>query len=114
MGIQSSLNQLVLSGLGAVAGVTKGVAGGFKVPQAPKSELSDITSETKNEGNIAKIGRDRSRTGMRSYAAAVKAVESGNDMISQKARARFLSLPDRLALVKEASNLSMLPEKKED
>ena len=116
MGIQSSLNQLTLSALGAIGGIAYGFKGGFKTPQAPveqpKAEQPKAET-TSGMGNIAKIGRDYSRKGSRSYMAAVKAVESGNDMISQKARAKFIPLADRLALVKEATNLSVLPEKKE-
>lgn len=112
--IQSSLNQLTLSAIGAIGGVAYGFKGGFKKPQAPKPQTEKPKVETTSGmGNIVKIGKDYSRKGSRSYMAAVKAVYSGNDMIAQKARAKFVPLAERLALAKKATNLSVLPEKKE-
>ena len=119
MGIQNSLNQLTLSAIGAIGGIAYGFKGAFKKPQAsrpqaekPKAEKNPKVETTSGMGNIAKIGRDNSRKNTRSYLAAAKAVDSGNDMIAQKARAKFIPLEERLALIKQASNLSVLPEKK--
>ena len=85
--IQSSLNQLTLSAFGAIGGIAYGFKGGFNKPQAPKPEAEKPKVETTSGmGNIAKIGRDYSRTNFRSYVAAAEAVFSGNDAIAQKAR----------------------------
>jgi hypothetical protein len=112
--IQSSLNQLFLSSLGAVSGVAYGLKGGFLKPKAPETEKVEKpkAETTSGMGNIAKIGKDRSRTGSRSYMAAAKAVDSGNDLIAQKARAKFIPIEDRLAMIKEASSLSVIQDKK--
>jgi hypothetical protein len=118
--IQSSFNHLILSAIGTVGsigGVAYGFKKGLEKPEAPaekQPQAEQPKAETSSGmGNIAKIGRDYSRTNSRSYMAAAKAVDSGNDMISQKARAKFIPLEKRLALIKEASNISVLPEKKE-
>lgn len=89
--IQSSLNQLTLSAIGAIGGLSYGFKGAFKKPKAPqpetpKSEEQPKVETTSGMGNIAKIGRDYSRTNFRSYYAAAQAVDSGNDAIAQKAR----------------------------
>lgn len=98
--IQSSLNHLILSAIGTVGSIG-GVAYGFKKdlekPKAPAEEQTTVekpkTEQPKAEttsgmGNIAKIGRDYSRTNFRSYFAAAQAVDSGNDAIAQKARSQ--------------------------
>ena len=110
--IQSSLNQLFLSSLGAISGVAYGFKGAFKEPKAKAQGEAPQAETTSGMGNIAKIGRDRSRTRSRSYMAAAKAVDSGNDLIAQKARAKFIPIEDRLAMIKEASSLSIIQDKK--
>jgi len=84
--IQSSFNQLTLSALGAVGGLAHGFKGGFNKPakaqpqeQLPQSEVSS------GMGNIAKVGKNYSNKNIRSYQAAVKAVDNANDAILQKA-----------------------------
>ena len=88
--IQSSLNQLTLSAIGAIGGLAYGFKGGFKKPQAPAEKQPNVeqpkAETTPAMGNVAKIGRDYSRTNFRSYFAAAQAVDSGNDAIAQKAR----------------------------
>ena len=120
--IQSSLNNLVLSSIGAVGALGYGLKGAFKTkkPQAsqPQGENPKVET-TSGMGNIVKIGRDYSRKGSRSYMAAVKAVYSGNDMIAQKARATFTPAADlkdarmRAALSLSVAN-SLKKEKKGD
>ena len=111
--IQSSLNQLVLSSIGAVGGLAYGFKGAFKA-KAPKVDNAVLpTAETTSGmGNIAKVGRDYSRTGMRSYMAAAKAVDSGNDAIAQKARAKYKTPEERIAQIKAATGLSVSPKTK--
>lgn len=115
--IQSSLNQLTLSALGAIGGLAYGFKGGFKSPKAPKAQVESPKAETTSAmGNVAKIGRDYSRTGMRSYGAAASALASGNDMIAQKARAKYKTPEERIAQIKAATGFSVsAPQsKKED
>ena len=111
--IQGSLNQLVLSTIGAVAGVSHGIGGTFVKPKAPKAQRDKPDPETQTQsgmGNIAKIGRDYSRSNLRAYTAAARAVDYANDVILQKANARF-SAKDRLKQIKDASSLSTKEEK---
>ena len=91
--IQSSLNQLTLSAFGAIGGLAHGFKGGFAKPKTQKPQAQPKTEITNSMGNIAKIGRNYSRTHMRSYEAAASAVENANDVILQK------------AITKEAVNL---------
>ena len=113
--IQSSLNQLFLSGVGAVGGVAYGIKGAIK-PKAPTKEASPQpqAETTSSMGNIAKIGRNYSQTGSRSYGAAAKAVMSGNDAIAQKASAKFMTPEERIAQIKAATGLSVIAPKTEE
>lgn len=111
--IQSSLNQLTLSALGAIAGVAKGFQGGMgKVPEKTeeKPKVKPASSETKAlQDKPVKTGftteeeavLSTMRMGRRSYnkyaggIAAFNAVNATNSMIQQKASASF-SLEERL------------------
>lgn len=107
--IQTSLNQLTLSALGAVGGVAYAFKGALKKPQAvakPEAKEQLKAETTSGMGNIAKVGRDYSRKGYRSYLAAANAVDAGNDMISQKARAKFKTPEERIAQIKAATGMS--------
>ena len=86
--IQSSINQLSLGILGTAAGLTRGFksAGKKSNVKSPSPESQPQTEVSSGMGNIAKIGRDYSRTNIKSYMAAAKSIESGNDAIAQKAR----------------------------
>lgn len=86
--IQASLNQLTLSILGSVVGVSKGLSGGLTKPKA-KVDSSLNTNVTNSMGNIVKIGCNSSGYGR--FKAATAAM-SGNDMIAQKARATYRGL----------------------
>ena len=85
--IQSSLNQLNLSAIGAVGGLIKGFQGGFgKKPEAKKPEVKDVgplTATNKEDGYTPRIGK-------RPYAKykAMEAIISANDSIAQKAMTR--------------------------
>lgn len=113
--IQSSLNALTMSAIGAIGGVAYGFKGAFKEPKVPQAQGEQPKAETTSGmGNIAKVGRDYSRAGMRSYTAAAKAVQSGNDMIAQKASARFISPEERIAQIKAATGTTFAaPQTKE-
>ena len=104
--IQSSLNNLTLSAIGAVSAFGYGLKGAFKAKK-PKANNPKVET-TSGMGNIVKIGRDYSKTGMKSYIAAAKAVDSGNDAIAQKARATFTPAADlREARMRAAMSLSV-------
>ena len=110
--IQASLNQLTLSVIGAVGGVAHGVKGTFAKPKKPAPEAKQPKAETTSAmGNIAKVGRNYSNTGLRSYMAAAKSVESGNDAIAQKARSHYKPITTRLEQLRAASSLSINEEK---
>lgn len=109
--IQASLNQLTLSAFAAMGGLAHGLKGEFKKPEKPKAEQPK--AETKSGmGNIAKIGRNKGNTNIKAYTASIKAMESGNDAIEQKARAKFRPLNVRLELIKEATSGVYTQEKK--
>lgn len=113
--IQSSLNQLTLSAIGAIGGVAYGFKGGFRKPVKPKAEQPEEQpkAETSSSmGNIAKIGRNYGNRGLRSYQAAALAVESGNDAIVQKATKKDV-IARRLEQVKAATSLSVKEDKEE-
>lgn len=111
--IQASLNQLTLSVIGAVGGVAHGVKGTFAKPKKPAPEKAEQpkAETTSAMGNIAKIGRNYSNTGLRSYMAAAKSVEAGNDAIAQKARSHYKPITNRLEQLRAASSLSITDEK---
>ena len=116
--IQASLNQLVLSTIGAVGGVAHGVKGTFNKPVKPASEAEQPKAEqpkaetTSGMGNIAKVGKNKSRTHIGAYEAAARAVYSGNDAISQKAVSKYNPISMRLEQLKAASSLRVSEEKK--
>lgn len=111
--IQASLNQLNLSVLGAVGGLAHGISGTFAKPiKAGKGQSPAAKSETTSGmGNIAKIGRNYANKGLRSYEAAAKSVEAGNDAIVQKARSKYNPVANRLEQIKAASSLSVTDDK---
>lgn len=111
--IQASLNQLTLSALGAVGGLAHGIKGTFNKPVAPgKAETpAPKTETTSGMGNIAKVGRNYANKGLRSYEAATKAIEAGNDAIVQKARSKYSPVATRLEQIKAASSLSVTDDK---
>lgn len=105
--IQSSLNQLTLSAIGAVGGLAHSFKGVFAKPKAQetkaqKPETQPTTEITNSMGNIAKIGRNYSRTYMRSYEAAARSVEAGNEVIDSKAKSHFSPVTARLEEVNKA------------
>lgn len=111
--IQASLNQLVLSSIGAVGGVAHGVKGTFNKPVKPAAAAEQPKAETTSGmGNIAKVGKNKSRTHMGAYEAAARAVYSGNDAISQKAVSKYNPISMRLEQLKSASSLRVSEEKK--
>ena len=111
--IQSSLNQLSLSALSLAAAGAKGLDS-LKKPALPKAVEQPKVETTSNMGNIAKIGRDYSRKGFRSYLAAAHAVDSGNDMIRQKASTKFLTPEERIAQIQAASSMSFTAPKTQE
>lgn len=104
--IQSSLNQLTLSALGAIAGVAKGVKGGFEKPKAP-GEPAQAESKPlpgAKPSDYAVIGESKYTVGSPLEKAAIMsdvAGMSGNDMIKQKYRASSRRVQDRLALIRK-------------
>ena len=117
--IQASLNQLVLSSIGAVGGVAHGVKGTFNKPvkhaaeaEQPKAEQPKAET-TSGMGNIAKIGKNYSRTNIRSYEAAARSVDAGNEVIGSKAKSHFDPIALRLQEVNQAIS-SFAASEKED
>ena len=109
--IQSSLNRLVLTAIGTLAGGMKLAQGGEQEaeekPQAQKEKESQKQPAQKSEtksgmGNIAKIGRNYSRSNIRSYEAAARSVEAGNEEIDSKAKSHFSPITARLEEVNAA------------
>lgn len=93
--IQSSLNNLTLSAIGAVGAFGYGLKGAFKAkkPQATKEYTTQQTQE---------------RSKMNGFKAAKKATVYGNDAIYQKARATFTPAADlREARMRAAMSLSV-------
>ena len=94
--IQSSLNQLTLGLLGAVAGVAKGVKGGFEEPKAPgQPKVKPAKAETGKKATYAL------QTPKTSEYATYSALQSGNDMIKQKARASSRTFNKRLSMIRK-------------
>ena len=103
--IQSSLNQLTLSTLGAIAGVAKGVKGGFLKPKAPgkPTRKSKPLPEAK-VSDYAVQGEATYTVGSSSEKSAIMANVaglSGNDMIQQKHRASAKKVKERLASIRK-------------
>lgn len=118
--IQSSLNRLALTTIGTLAGGIKLAQGGEQEekPEAQKQKESQKQPAQKSEtksgmGNIAKIGRNYSRSNIRSYEAAARSVESGNEEIDSKAKSHFSPIVARLEEV-NAAIASFTNEEKED
>ena len=114
--IQASLNQLTLSALGAVGGLAHGISGTFSKPKKPAPEKQTNTPKTEtgsSMGNIAKIGRNYSRQNIRSYEAAARSVEAGNEEIRAKALSHFDPITARLEEVKKATTSFSTAEKED-
>lgn len=104
--IQASLNQLSLTALGTIAALQHTFKGGFKKePQVQQQKQPEAQTKS-GMGNIAKVGRDYSRTNLRAYAAAAKSIDSANDVILEKSTSRTFSVGDRLAQLRAASSLT--------
>ena len=85
--IQSALNHLTLTTIGAGATIAKGIA-------KMKKEAGD--------SEAPKVSYDNAKvedTGTASLIASMKAYQSANDMIDQKARAQFKSAAERLQVL---------------
>lgn len=104
--IQSSLNQLTLGLLGAVAGVAKGVKGGFSEPKKLESnEQKEVKPLEPAETSDYKVQNPIEYTKplpqeMASLMSDIAGI-SGNDMIKQKYRARFKNVEERLAMIRK-------------
>ena len=103
--IQSSLNQLTLSALGAIAGVAKGVKGGFEKPKAPgvpaqeskplpAAKVSDYAVQ--GEATYT-VGSSLEKSALMANIAGM----SGNDVIQQKHRASANKVKERLASIRK-------------
>ena len=104
--IQSSLNQLTLSALGAIAATAKGLKGGFNVPKAPgepaKANVQLPAGTTPQ--TYAVQGEQTYTVGSsqdKSAVAELAAYNSGNDAIKQKARSSSRSIKERLAQIRK-------------
>ena len=113
--IQSSLNRLTLTAIGALAGGIKLAQGSSESEEEPKAESKQASapkSETKSGmGNIAKVGRNKGNVNVKAYSASVKAMQSGNDAIAQKARAKFRPAFYRQEEIKKATSASFSESK---
>ena len=99
--IQSSLNQLTLSAIGAVAGLARGFKGPKAEntkdtkPEAPKSETGEVITKPENMGTAAKL-KGVSPKGNRKFKAEEVAALSGNALIFEKARLGSFSVSSRI------------------
>ena len=103
--IQSSLNQLTLSILGATAGIAKGLRKGF-VPQKQSNEQKvEQTKLNPAEVSDYKVQEaiKLSTPGLQDQSAIMSDVAgmSGNDMIKQKARASSRTFNKRLSMIRK-------------
>lgn len=104
--IQSSLNQLTLSILGATAGIAKGLKGGF-APQKQKSNEQKVEQTKLNPAEVSdyKVQEAIKLTtpGLQDQSAIMSDVAglSGNDMIKQKARASSRTFNKRLSMIRK-------------
>lgn len=105
--IQSALNQLTVSMLGAAIGVGKGLKGGSKKISNEQNKEEPLqpanTTDYKVQAPIqytSPTPQEMSEI-MSDYAAI-----SGNDLIAQKARARFKSVEERKASFAQAEEVS--------
>lgn len=112
--IQSSLNQLFLSAFGAAGSLAYGFKGKVKKPEVKESESKKRNTEVESGmGNIVKIGRNYSNQNIRSYEAAARSVDSGNEEINSKAKSHFDPIKTRLEEVNKAI-ASFVSKEKED
>lgn len=103
--IQSSLNQLTMSLLGAAIGVGKGLQGGFAHAKAPGVPAKAVVpqSDTKASDYAVQgeatytVGSPADKSAIMSDVAAM----SGNDMIKQKARSSSRKFNERLAMIRK-------------
>lgn len=111
--IQSSLNNLTLSTIGAVGALGYGLKGAFKAIEPgtkPKKTSEGYTA------SIKKQDYSKSQQGkMNGFKAAQKATVYGNDAIYQKARATFTPAADlREARMRAAMSLSVANSTKKE
>lgn len=104
--IQSSLNQLTLSTLGAIAATAKGLKGGLNAPKAPGEPAKatvQIPSGTTPQ-TYAVQGEQTYTVGSSQDKAAIAelaAYNSGNDAIKQKARSSSRLIKERLSKIRK-------------
>lgn len=96
--IQSSLNQLTLGALGAVAAVSKGLRGEFKKPQTPAKTSTKALPSAKTS-DYAVMGNTTYTIGNEAAAMSDFAATKGNDMIKQKFRST--KVKERLASIRK-------------
>lgn len=108
--IQSSLNQLTMSLLGAAVGVSKGLKKGVVQPKTNSNKQKELQPLQPADVTDYKVQSPIEYTNpapqemsavMSDFAAA-----SGNDLIAQKYRARFKSVEERKASFAKAEELS--------
>jgi len=103
--IQSALNQLTMSLLGAAIGVGKGLKGGPKINSNEQNKEQPFepakTSDYKVQQPVQYTSPQEMSTVMSDFAAV-----SGNDLIAQKARASFKSVEERKASFAQAEEVS--------
>ena len=98
--IQSSLNNLTLSAIGAIGGLAYGLKGAFKAKK-PQADTKEYTTQQRSK--------------MNGFKAAQKATVYGNDAIYQKARATFTPAADlREARMRAAMSLSVANSTKKE
>ena len=97
--IQSSLNQLTLGALGAVAAVSKGFKGGFMPKSSAGTKSATKALPAANTSDYAVIGENVFNVGNEAAAMSDFAAIKGNDMIKQKFRSS--KIKDRLASIRK-------------
>lgn len=98
--IQSSLNQLTLGALGAIAAVSKGLRGEFKKPQTQtKAKTTTKALPEDKASDYAVMGIPTYTIGDEAAAMSDFAAIKGNDMIKQKFRST--KVKERLASIRK-------------
>lgn len=104
--IQSSLNQLTMSLLGAAVGVSKGLKKGVIQPKT-KTEEQPLQPANVNDYKVqSPIQYTNPAPQEMSKVMSDFAAVSGNDLIAQKYRARFKTLEERKASFAKAEEMS--------
>lgn len=103
--IQASLNQLTLSALGAVYGLSKGLKPQAKPSQESNPIKKDLQPLKPAKPGDYKVQEDIKYTipGAQDMSVLMSDVagRAGNDMIQQKFRARFKSVEERLKSIRK-------------